>query len=235
MLKLRFPTGLTDVTATHAIPYGHLERTTDGHETVSHTWVDVSGALAGRPAGLSVLNDAKFGVDVTDGEIGLTALRSPPYAWHTPEPLPEDGDYEVMDQGVQRFTYRLLPHDGDWRAAGTARAAAELDQRPVALLESFHDGPLPQHRSFAAVRDADNVVVTVLKGAEDGDGHVVRGYETAGAPATATIHLPFLRRTVIAEFEPHEIKTLFVPRDRDLPVVETDLLEGPLPSPDEPQ
>jgi len=236
MLKLRFPTGLTDVTATHAIPYGHLERTTDGHETVSHTWVDVSGALDRRPAGLSVLNDAKYGVDVTDGEIGLTALRSPPYAWHSPQPLPQDGDYEVMDQGVQRFTYRLLPHAGDWREAGTARAAAELDQRPVALLESFHDGPMPQHRSFADVRDAGNVVVTVLKRAEDGGGHVIRGYETDGVPGSATIHLPFLRRTVLADFEPHEIKTLFVPDDRALPVVETDLLEGPLtPSPDDPE
>jgi alpha-mannosidase len=234
MLKLRFPTGLTNVTATHAIPYGHLERTNDGHETVSHTWVDVSGVLARRAAGLSVLNDAKYGVDVTDGEIGLTALRSPPYAWHIPQPLPEDGDYEVMDQGVQRFTYRLLPHAGDWREAGTARAAAELDQRPVALLESFHDGPMPQHRSFADVRDAGNVVVTVVKRAEDGGGHIVRGYETNGEAGSATIHLPFLRRTVLSEFEPHEIKTLFVPDDRELPVVETDLLEGPLtPSPDD--
>jgi alpha-mannosidase len=234
MLKLRFPTGLTNVTATHAIPYGHLERTNDGHETVSHTWVDVSGVLARRAAGLSVLNDAKYGVDVTDGEIGLTALRSPPYAWHIPQPLPEDGEYEVMDQGVQRFTYRLLPHAGDWREAGTARAAAELDQRPVALLESFHDGPLPQHRSFADVRDAGNVVVTVVKRAEDGGGHIVRGYETNGEAGSATIHLPFLRRTVLSEFEPHEIKTLFVPDDRELPVVETDLLEGPLtPSPDD--
>ncbi|MDN3352060.1 alpha-mannosidase [Actinomadura sp. DC4] len=229
MLKLRFPTGLTGVTATHAIPYGHIERTTDGHETVSHTWIDVSGA----GAGLSVLNDAKYGCDVADGDIGLTALRSPPYAWHTPQPLPEDGDYEAMDQGVQRFTYRLLPHAGDRREAGTARAAAELDQRPVALLESFHDGPMLRHRSFGEVRDAGNVVITVLKRAEDGDGYVVRGYETDGVAGTATLHLPFLRRTVLAEFEPHEIKTLFVPDDRDEPVVETDLLEGPLTSPDD--
>src|SRR3569833_3356318 len=107
MLKLRFPTGLTDVTATHAIPYGHLERTTDGHETVSHTWVDVSGAQAGSPAGLSVLHAAKFGVAVTDGEIGLTALRSPPYAWRAPGPLPEDGGDEVMGKGVQRVASRL--------------------------------------------------------------------------------------------------------------------------------
>ncbi|MGR6318294.1 glycoside hydrolase family 38 C-terminal domain-containing protein [Micromonospora soli] len=239
MLKLRFPTGLTDVTATHAVPYGHVERVADGHETVSHSWVDVTGTLGGRPAGLSVLNDARFGVDVTGGDIGLTALRSPAYAWHTPQPLPAaDDDYEVMDQGVQRFTYRLLPHAGDWRAAGTVRAAAELDQPPVALLESCHDGPLPQQRCFAAVTDADNVVVTVVKQAEEQTGdYVVRGYETAGAAANATIDLPFLGRTITAEFGPHEIKTLLVPRDPARPPVEADLLERPTAAgagPDEP-
>ncbi|GAA4573800.1 hypothetical protein GCM10023176_39500 [Micromonospora coerulea] len=228
MLKLRFPTNLTEVTATHAIPYGHVERVADGHETVSHSWVDVSGTLSGRAAGLSVLNDAKFGVDVTGGEIGLTALRSPAYAWHAPQPLPADGDYEVMDQGVQRFTYRLLPHAGDWRAAGTVRAAAELDQAPVALLESCHDGPLPQQHCFAAVSDADNVVITVIKQAEEQTGdYVVRGYETAGAAANATIDLPFLGRTITAEFGPHEIKTLVVPRDPARPAAEADLLERP--------
>jgi alpha-mannosidase len=229
MLKLRFPTGLADVTATHSIPYGHIERVPNGHEVVSHSWVDVSGTLAGRPAGLSVLNDAKYGGDVVDGEIGITALRSPAYAWHTPRPLPEDGDYEVMDQGVQRFTYRLLPHAGDWRTAGTVRAAAELDQQPVALLESYHDAALPRRRSFAAVRDADNVLVTVVKRAEENvDAFVVRGYETAGVAATATIDLPFLDRTITAEFGPHEIKTLLVPRHPAMPVVETDLLERPV-------
>ncbi len=228
LLKLRFPTALTGVTATHAIPYGHIERTADGHETVSHSWVDVSGEIGGRPAGLSVLNDAKFGGDVTGGDIGVTVLRSPPYAWHTPQPLPEDGDYEVMDQGVQRFTCRLLPHGGDFRTAGTVRAAAELDQPQVALIESFHDGPLPPQSSFAEVSGADNVLVTVVKQAEDGDGYVVRGYETAGEPASATIDLPFLGRTLTAGFGPHEIKTLLVPRDPSRPEAEADLLERPV-------
>jgi alpha-mannosidase len=227
MFKLRFPTALTGVTATHAIPYGHLERVADGHETVSHSWVDVTGDLDGRRAGLSVLNDAKYGGDVSGGDIGVTVLRSPPYAWHTPQPLPEDGDYEAMDQGVQRFTYRLLPHGGDRRTAGTVRRAAELDQPPVALLESYHDGTLPLHRSFASVPDAPNVVITVLKQAEgDAEGLVVRGYETAGEPAEVTIDLPLLGRTFTAGFGPHEIKTVFVPRDPALPHTETDLLEG---------
>jgi alpha-mannosidase len=228
MLKLRVPTGLEDVTATHAIAYGHVERANDGHETVSQQWIDVSGTARHQPAGLSLLNDAKYGCDVAGGDIGLTVVRSPAYAWHTPQPLPADGAYEAMDQGVQEFSYRLLPHPGDWRAAGTVRAAAELNQPPFALLESTHDGPLPQSASFAAVRGADNVTVGVVKHAEDGpDAFVVRGYETAGQPGRATIDLPFLGRSLTVDFAPHEIKTLLVPRDAARPAVPADLLERP--------
>ena len=49
LLKLRFPTALTDVTATHEIPYGHLERTPDGTEEPAQAWVDVTGTLPGGP------------------------------------------------------------------------------------------------------------------------------------------------------------------------------------------
>jgi alpha-mannosidase len=105
------------------------------------------------------------------------------------------------------------------------RLAAELNQPPFVLLESYHSGELPQRRSFASVEDGD-VVVTVLKAAEDGDGAlVVRAYESAGRPARAAIELPLVERTIEAEFGAHEIKTFRVPRDPELPVSETSLLE----------
>ena len=117
----------------------------------------------------------------------MTAARSPVYAWHVPKVLEEDGVYEYLDQGRQELTYRLLPHRGDWRDAGTVRLAAELNQPPFPLLESYHEGTLPARGSYAAV-DGDTVVVTVLKAAEDGDGDlVVRAYESAGRPARARI------------------------------------------------
>jgi alpha-mannosidase len=79
-------------------------------------------------------------------------------------------------------------------------------------------------RSFAD-DGGGSVVVTVLKGAEDGDGYVVRGYETAGRDAEATIELPLLGRTLPLRFGASEIKTVRVPRDPAEPVRETNLLE----------
>ncbi|SEC86939.1 alpha-mannosidase [Streptomyces melanosporofaciens] len=227
LLKLRFPTALTDVTATHEIPYGHLERTPDGTEEPTQAWVDVTGTLpGGARAGLTVVNDSKYGHDVHGGEIGMTALRSPVYAWHEPKVLDDDGVYAYLDQGRQEFRYLLLPHGADWRAADPARRAAELNQPVFTLLETFHDGPIPQVR--ANVDDgAGAVTVSVVKGAEDGSGDlVVRAYESHGRAAAARITLPLLgERAIEADFGPYEIRTFRVPRDPALPVIETDLLE----------
>ncbi|WP_049572121.1 alpha-mannosidase [Streptomyces sp. SBT349] len=231
-LKLRFPTALSGVTATHEIPYGHLERVPDGTEEPTQAWVDVSGTLpGGGRAGLTVANDSKHGHDVRGGEIGLTALRSPVYAWHEPQVLDPDGVYEYLDQGRQEFRYLLIPHGGDWRAADPVRRAAELNQPPFALLESFHEGPLPQ-RAAHADDGAGSVVVTVVKEDEDRSGDlVVRAYESAGRATSARIALTMLGGRVIeAAFGPCEIKTFRVPRDPQRPVTETDLLERPGPA-----
>jgi alpha-mannosidase len=221
LLKLRVPTSLDAERATFEVPYGHIERAASGDEEPAQAWVDVST----DGAGLSVVNDSKYGHDVNGGDIGVTVARSPVYACHEPATLDPDGIYDYLDQGIQELTYRLVPHAGDWRAAGTVRVAAELNQPPFALLESYHGGVLPQRASYAADGGGD-VVVTVVKLAEDGDGAlVVRAYESAGRAAHAAIELPLVGRTIEADFGPHEIKTFKVPRDPGAAVAESSLLE----------
>ncbi|MFI7675746.1 alpha-mannosidase [Actinophytocola sp. NPDC049390] len=224
LLKLRFPTVLSAVDATFEIPYGHLARPANGSEEAAQAWVDVSGELpGGRRAGLAVLNDGKYGHDVLGGDIGVTAVRSPVYAWHEPKELDPDELYTFQDQGRQEFTMRLVPHGGDWRDASVVRLAAELNQPAFPLIESYHDGDLPAVGSFMSVSDG-SVVPAVLKVAEDGpDALVVRAYETAGRACEATIEV--LGRPVTASFGPAEIKTFLVPRDGEAPVAETDMIE----------
>jgi alpha-mannosidase len=218
LLKLRYPTSLEAPTATFESPYGQLVREPNGHEDPGQTWVDVSEQ--GR--GLSVINDAKSGYDVTGADIGISAVRSPVWAWHDPRELEPGGEFEYMDQGRQRFRVRLVPHAGDWRAAGIVRLAAELVQPPFPLLESFHAGPLPAEASFAD-DGGGSVVVTVVKGAEDGDGWVVRAFESGGHDSTATVTL--FDRTIELALGANEIGTVHIPRDAAQPPRETDLLE----------
>ena len=221
LLKLRYPTSVAATTATYETPYGNVERAANGDEEPGQAWVDVS--TDGR--GLAVLNDAKYGYDVRGGDIGISAVRSPVWAWHDPRELEQGGDYEYIDQARQSFLVRLVPHAGNWREAGVPRLAAELNQPPFALIETFHDGPLPQRASYAD-DGGSAVMMTVLKRAEDDDALVIRAFETAGRATRATLSLPLLDRTVEAEFGAHEIKTFRVPRCvTGNPVAETNLLE----------
>jgi alpha-mannosidase len=227
MLKLRFPVNVKFMKVTHEIPYGHTERFANGEEEPGQSWVDVSGVSRDReiPYGLSLLNDGKYSLDVNVRDIGLTVLRSPAYAHHIPSVLEPDGHYAFIDQGIQRFRYTLFPHEGSWEKAGTVKRAAELNQPPVALFATFHpDGTLPQLDSFITV-EPENVMVTVLKQAEDGDGLVLRAFETSGAAARASIRLPKLGRVLEADFGPSEIKTFLIPHNAAKEIVETNLLE----------
>lgn len=243
LLKLRYPVGISDPTATYEIPYGAIERPVDGAEEPAQSWVDLTGTIDGEPAGLTVLCTNKHGWDVSPAgaagcavpSIGITAVRSPVYAWHDPRPLDAEGVYSFQDQGIQRFRVELIPHAGDWRAAQPARRAAVLGQPVRAQLESFHDGDLPPRHSFAA-DGGGAVMITALKGAEDAaaDGStdiIVRAVETTGAPAAASIALPLVGRTLQAEFGPFQVRTFRVPRRPEGEIVEVDLLEWTIDEP----
>ncbi|MBI5031693.1 MAG: alpha-mannosidase [Chloroflexi bacterium] len=228
MLKLRYPVNVHPARATYEIPYGHIERPANGDEEPFQSWLDVSGVSrdSGVPYGVSILNDGKYSADVKDSDIGLTVLRSPIYAHHSPAMPDPDKEYSFIDQGVRRFTYSILPHSDGWEQAQTPRRAAELNQHPVAFVETYHPhGTLPQCDSFVVV-DADNVIVSVVKQAEDDDDSlIVRAYETNQTATRTAIRLLKWNRVIDAAFAPCEIKTWCVPRDLSKPITETNLVE----------
>ncbi len=240
-VKLRFPVAVSSPTVTFETAYGELAREPTGLEVHGHRWVDVTGLPEAGPvggtggggpqarAGLALLNDSKHGFDSLGSDLGMTVVRSPVYAHHEPYlPLPTE-DHEFQDQGVQRFRYALLPHDGDRVAAGVSRFAAELEEPPIALVETDHDGDLPTSGSFLSL-EPDTLDLTVLKRWEDGEDLVVRMLERSGRPTTARLHLPILGRDDTFEVGAHELLTLRVPIDAVRPVERLDLLERPLAS-----
>ncbi|WP_220449112.1 alpha-mannosidase, partial [Nonomuraea mesophila] len=231
LMKLRFPVALESPSATYEIPFAHLGRPIDGAEEPAQSWVDLSGAVAGTHAGLAVVNNAKHGYDVAppsagrDHSIGITAVRSPVHAWHDPRLLDPDGHYSYQDQGVQRFTYLLVPHAGDWREAGLTRRAAVLGSPVRAMLESFHDGTLPPARGYLD-DGGGQVMVTAVKLHEDSPRDlVVRAVESTGRAAVATLDVPLAGVRLTADFGPSQIRTFRIPLDDPHSAVETDLLE----------
>lgn len=245
VLKLRVPVALDGPTATYEIPYATMTRPVDGAEEPAQSWVDLTGqTTAGRQAGLTVITTAKHGYDVSPADhpvsgatpsIGITAVRSPAYAWNDPELVDPSSGIGFQDQGRQAFRYLVVPHEGDWRAADPARRAAEL-RRPVrAMAEGSHDGVLPARASFATSRDPA-VMITAIKGSEDPAGDadggepdaIVRAVETQGVGTSATLDIDFVGRSLQVDFAPYQLRTFRIPRSSRRRVTEVDLIELPL-------
>jgi alpha-mannosidase len=167
MLKLAFPAAVQAPAATAEIAYGTVARPTAGADHPMLNWVDLSDGKHG----LGILNNGRHGYDVTGSVMRIHLLRSS----FDPDPEP--------DRGHHRFVLSLVPHAGDWRAAGMAKRGAELNLPMTAWAVKPHGGTLPPSASFAAVEPA-NVMLGALKRAEDTDAVVVRVVETDGAAGT---------------------------------------------------
>ena len=175
LLKVHFPTTIHSDEATFDIQFGNLKRKVHTNtswdmarfESCGQKWMDFSEGHYG----VSLLNDCKYGHSVKDGCIALTLIKS----GVAPNP--------VADQEEHVFTYALYPHAEDWRAAGTVQEASRLNQPALAI----KGGVAGDIYSLASV-DAPNVVLETIKQAEDGNGWIIRLYETDNALTETCLH-----------------------------------------------
>lgn len=226
-LKIKFPVAFNQRKVTYEIPFGHISREANGEEEPMQNWLDVTGTINKKSKeiyGLSVLNDSKYSGNVKGNTIHLTVLRSPIYNHHIPYEPDLEEDYPIIDQGIQTFTYSLLPHEQGWEEAKTVNHAMQLNQKSQTIVETYHAGELPQKDSFIIV-DQDNVVLTAMKKAEDNEDIILRFYETTNEATTVTITLPLYNKKFTVEFGRSEIKTFRVPLEKGKDIIETNMLE----------
>lgn len=163
-LRVAFDSGISNPTATYEVPFGALTRPTDGVEYPALKWAD----LGGDGFGVSVFNDSKHGVSTSGSTFRLTMIRSS----FSPDPVPNPGHHH--------WRYAIFPHKGSWADAGTVRKAAEFNQPLLNATVPFDAaGSNPLQWSLGDFSD-NNVMPTALKVAENGDGLIVRMYESAG-------------------------------------------------------
>jgi alpha-mannosidase len=187
LLRALFPVGVHAAHVTCETQFGYMERPTHRNtsweqarfEFCAHRWIDLS-----EPGfGVALLNDCKYGHSCHDKVLGLSLLRSPKF----PDPQ--------ADMGTHEFTYSLMLHDGDWRAAGVVREADALNTPLLAL-------PLPAIRlqpgqrgtiigdwapSTIATTGAAGVMCSAVKHAEDDDRLIVRLVEVHGGQGEVTV------------------------------------------------
>lgn len=174
LLKVHFPVAVHTDEATFDIQFGNLTRKTHQNtswdvarfESCGQKWMDLSEGHYG----VSLLNDCKYGHSVKDSNMALTLIKS------GIEPNP------VTDQEEHIFTYAIYPHAETWRQAGTVTEAYQLNQP----LKAANGGCAGNEYSFASV-DHSNVIIETIKRAEDGNGTVIRMYESENSYTRAKL------------------------------------------------
>ena len=100
-----------------------------------------------------------------------------------------------------------------------------MNEKPIAIFETYHNGELPQTDSFIKV-ESENILLSAVKEAEDRSGDIIlRFIEMAGTDSETTVEIHALGRNFKLKFSPYEIKTVRVPKDGSLEIGENNLLE----------
>jgi len=168
LLRASFSVDIHAEEATYDIQYGNVKRPTHRNtswdmarfEVCAHKWADCSE----DDYGFSLLNDCKYGYATHDGVMSISLLKSPIY----PNPL--------ADKEKHEFVYSLFPHTGDWKSAGTVQQAYAINNPLYACVKREGKGTLPQNYSLINC-SAENVIIEVVKKAEQSDDLIIRMYE----------------------------------------------------------
>jgi alpha-mannosidase len=128
--------------------------------------------------GVSLLNDCKYGFDIKDNVMRISLLRSPTM----PDP--------DADQGRHTFAYSLLVHPGTW-GKETISGAYQLNDPLISFRSEIQKAKNIAFTAPFITTDRDNVVIETIKRAEDGNGFIVRLYESRRARGKFTIKTGF--------------------------------------------
>lgn len=201
------------------IPFGAIERTPNGEEEPNQRWI----AGFDQNGGVAILNEGAYSSAAPGDEIRQTFINTSAFADHYGQQT-RDEDMEYMQMGRTDFIYRIYPFDGDIRTSGVQNRAAVMNENLVSIVETYHEGRLP--RMFEGIRlDQKNIVLRALKKSENGEGTILRLYESMGVKTKVKIDLALLERAFTLEFKPFEIKTVFVPDDTQKEISEIDIPE----------
>jgi alpha-mannosidase len=183
LLKVGFDTAFDATQVRCEVQYGHLLRNTHKNlphdrakfEICAHKWI----SLEEEGTGLALLNDCKYGHDVSGGSMRLTLLRSPT--------APD----EDADKGEQRFTYSLLPFIGPFGNSGVVRSGYELNESAVVEIAPNAKGPVKGNGEYSFLSlEGEAVIVESVKCPEEDKKKtvVVRLYESQGGRTRTVLH-----------------------------------------------
>lgn len=165
------------LTTRYELPYGSLVRDLpDGSEVPSNRYAHVGGQGPRGYAGVTLLQDCRYGHALRGAELRLRMVRSS----YEPDPTPE--------VARQQIRYSLYFWDREPSPAELTRLGQAWNHPLIALPANLQSGANPTLAAGLQVC-TDNVVLTAAKKAEAGDGLVLRLNELNGTGGPATVEL----------------------------------------------
>ena len=111
------------------------------------------------------------------------------------------------------FEYAIQPHEGDWRQAKIYKQAQDFHHLPYCI-QANSQGELPGEFSFLKL-SPDNLILSALKKAEDGDEVILRFFETIGEATVAELELfRVIKRAAVVDLLERELYELKVERNK---------------------
>ena len=163
LLKTHFESNILCSEAVHEIQFGHVTRPThDSHAFASDRYETCNQrftALCESSRGFALLNESSCGVSTGRGEAALSLLRAPL--------VPDD----TCDRGEHDLTYSLYPFAAAFADSGVVQAGYELNC-PVEVMQ----GECAEQKGFGC--EGSSVVLETVKPADDGNGVILRLYES---------------------------------------------------------
>ena len=199
-LKLRVPTALASSGLLCEVPGGAIRRPADGEEHVHGRWLVIEGKSGRKAAAIGVASNGQHGLDLLDGELRLSVLRSSAYcheqgfgldAQATKTGTRTSGTcppaWKFADIGVHEF--RILVTAGNPAAvlAMMPGLADHLAAPPAAYPHLPYDsGRAPSIEPLLDVRPA-SIRLLACKRSWDGEALIVRLQEAVGRKTKARL------------------------------------------------
>ena len=204
MLKMAWPMALKNTKAYYEIPFGVIERPADGEEEPGLTWT----AVKGTEGGWALVNNNTYSSSVMEGTVYQTVVRSPIYGDHGG---PRTAESEFTGQGRFEFSCVLMKTGDSF--SEVIRQGKLLNKPFSNIVETWHEGRLPDSVYCGLTIDQPNVMLSAIKRSEDGKGLVIRVYETEGKTAEFTAAGDLLSVPLSKTITPWSVQTWYLADD----------------------
>ncbi len=222
-MRFMFPTGLKAISSFGEGQFDVVERpverkdTSDWveqpmHDYPMHHFVDLYDGEKAAAVLVSGLKEYEA-LDDDQGTLAITLLRS--FDYRIPVASMQDYSDHKGTQCLGRQAYKLgfYPHKGNWEEGKVYQESMLYNYEPRIVQAGRGKGQLEKNKSFIEF-ESDQIVLSALKKAEDGNGYIIRFYNPANREVEEKIKFNFnLTDVFLANLEEKKVNKVTIVND----------------------